>query len=120
MGKLFVFRPSWHADGLRTYQILIDGVLTESINGGQTVRIDLPPGHHDVVAAVDWCRSRPLGVEIAQDEDRHVRVGTLIGWWYFLLIVPVVALLPPYLHPVLFWLRDYPRMPFRRPECLEK
>ena len=102
MGTLFISRPTWNADGIRIYNILIDGAITETISSGQTVRIDLQPGHHDVVAAIDWCRSKPLEVEMDPEGDRHVRVGSFIRWWY-VLIIPVIALTSPHLNPFLSW-----------------
>jgi hypothetical protein len=100
MATLIISRPNWTFDGFRTYLILIDGALSQAISSGQTVRIELPPGHHDVVARVDWCRCKPLGIEMDPDGERYVRIGSVIKWWYFLFI-PLFALASPYLHPVL-------------------
>lgn len=100
MATLVISRPNWTFDGLRTYLILIDGALSRAIGSGQTVRIELPSGHHDVVAKVDWCRSKPLGIDMDSDGERYVRIGSVIKWWYFLFIPPF-ALGSLHLHPVL-------------------
>ena len=56
-----------------------------------------------MVATIDWCRSKSLGVDIDPEGNRHVRVGSLVRWWYFS-IIPVIALISPYLNPILSWL----------------
>jgi hypothetical protein len=86
MGKLILTRSCQHVAGLRLFQIVIDGQRLASISRGQTTVIELPVGHHEVMARMDWCRTNPLGIEVGLQANHHAEVGSIVGWWYWLLI----------------------------------
>ncbi len=85
MGKLILTRSRHLATRLWVFQIVIDGRPTASISAGQTAVIDLPAGHHDVVARVDWWRSRPLRIKVIPRGKNYAEVGSAITPWYWLL-----------------------------------
>jgi hypothetical protein len=56
------------ADRLRAYKIYIDKSFRSTIRAGGSQRIEVEPGHHTVRMRIDYCRSRPLDVEVGQGQ----------------------------------------------------
>ena len=86
MGKLVISRPNW-TDSLSKYRILIDGHRSEYISIGQTLKVELPAGDHEIVARIHWCRSKPLRVKIDSLEACHVQVDSLLPARCYSLII---------------------------------
>jgi hypothetical protein len=75
MAKLIFTRGRQYADLLRSYEILIDGVKQASVRAGENVAIELQPGPHEITAAIDWCRSNPLQLDVQPDGHHVLHVG---------------------------------------------
>ncbi|MER5201244.1 hypothetical protein ACWD3J_47720 [Streptomyces sp. NPDC002755] len=58
-------------DAFRGYAVLIDDTQVGSINRGQTLRFEVPPGTHQVQLKIDWCTSHPLTALV--EEGKTVR-----------------------------------------------
>ena len=91
--RLILSRTKHSSDPLRCYQVLVDGQRSESLLVGETVGIELPAGHHELVARIDWCRSQPLVVEVGPREPCYVEVGSILKWWHYALGMAFYAFL---------------------------
>jgi hypothetical protein len=81
MATLILTRPRQYVDMLRRYTIIVDGHRRATIRRGQTISLDLPPGRHQVVAKIDWCRSNPVEIEVGPEGRHFLEVGSnLTGW----------------------------------------
>ncbi|MFE2582928.1 hypothetical protein [Streptomyces sp. NPDC059378] len=49
-----------YRDALRRYAVLLDDAQVGSIGRGQTLRLEVPSGAHQLQLKIDWCSSRPL------------------------------------------------------------
>ena len=87
MGKLILTRSRDPFPSLSPFQIVIDGRPLASVGRGRTAVIDLPDGHHEVIARCDWCRSNPLEIEVGPQGNNHAEVGSVVVWWYSLLVL---------------------------------
>jgi len=85
MATLSISRPRQYADALRQYRVLIDDAEAAAIRPGQTIDIDVPPGKHRVVAAVDWVRSNPVEFEALPGGYHRLEVGSNVAGWRLLL-----------------------------------
>src|SRR5690349_11367180 len=82
MPTLTVHRPKRFRDVLRAYQICVDGTLAAEIRSGGSVTIEITPGHHEVVAKIDWCSSPPVDVD-SSSRDISLEVGPTVGTLHF-------------------------------------
>ena len=57
---------------LAKYKVLIDGQEVARIGPGERWSFDVPPGVHDVMLRMDWVRSKPLRLELADDEEAEL------------------------------------------------
>lgn len=62
-----------YADGLRSYQVLLDGAAVGRVRRGQTLVLDTEPGTHHVQLTIDWARSQPVQVELQPGQEVHLR-----------------------------------------------
>jgi hypothetical protein len=76
MATLIIRRDRQYADFVRSYEILIDGVREASIRAGEKIAIDIKPGPHEIAAAIDWCRSNPLELNVKPGGHHVLRVGS--------------------------------------------
>ena len=65
---------SWQ-DRVRDYVVLVDGIEQGRIGNGGEVSIEVSPGTHAIQLKVDWCRSRPLEVRLAEGETKSLACG---------------------------------------------
>lgn len=79
MAILTIQRPKTYVDLIRNYQIFVDGARVDEIAAGSALELALPPGHHEVFAKIDWCRSNPLEVELREDRECVLEVGPNVG-----------------------------------------
>ena len=75
MPTLVVTRSRDFADILRSYRIILDGVLVGRVWRGQTIQLEIPRGRHVIAAKIDWCRSDPKVINCDTDEVCYVEVG---------------------------------------------
>jgi len=84
MARLIITRPRQYVDMLRSYRLILDGVPTFTIRRGQSVSIDLGPGSHRLMAAIDWVCSNSVEIDMSSDEDHRLEVGSNVDCWRFL------------------------------------
>jgi hypothetical protein len=59
-------------DRARKYKVLIDGKKVGTIGKGKRVSFDVPRGSHEVMLKIDWARSEPLRVDLAENEEAEL------------------------------------------------
>lgn len=104
MGRLILSRSRHSSDSLRRFHVMLDGQRFASIDIGQSLVFDLPPGHHELLARIDWCRSNPLKIEVCPQRTEYVEVGSKFGLWYCVLFLVIYFLASFFWHGITLWL----------------
>ncbi|MDT0643941.1 hypothetical protein RM553_13975 [Zunongwangia sp. F363] len=100
MAKLVIKRNSEWANKMRSFEIWLDGNFLDKINDREILEFELPSGVHTLQAKIDWCGSRLLELEFAEDEVKMVELtGFVLSKW-LLPVALVNALLLFYLDAV--------------------
>jgi hypothetical protein len=86
MPPVRIRRTKQPADLLRNYRIYIDGVFVGHLGFGAELTVAVAPGHHTVVARIDWCRSNTVGIEVHEGMDCLLEVGSNLRGWRLLLV----------------------------------
>jgi hypothetical protein len=60
---------------LRTFKVLIDGVVVGEIGVGEVKNFRTGAGRHTVAVKIDWCTSRPLSVQKKEHANLPLRCG---------------------------------------------
>ena len=73
--KITFTRPAGlYRDALRSYSLEVDGRALRSIKPGETVSLDVAPGHHTVQARISWTGSPQREVSLMPGEEARFRV----------------------------------------------
>lgn len=56
-------------DILRSYKVVVDDEQVGTIKRGQRLELPVAAGRHVLTLAIDWCRSRPLQLDLAAGES---------------------------------------------------
>src|SRR5262245_45996688 len=75
-GRLTIKRPSQFADRARAYRIFVDGAPAGTGKAGSEISLDLPPGEHEILARIDWCRSNVLKAVVPSNGAIGAEVGS--------------------------------------------
>lgn len=67
-------RAFWQ-DVLRNYTVTVDGQDAGRISNGAELRIPVSPGTHTVQMKIDWCRSKPLAVNVETNRETVLECG---------------------------------------------
>jgi hypothetical protein len=69
MGEIRVHRRSrGYVDRARKYKLMLDGVEVGRLKHGETLAVEAAPGRHRMHLAIDWCRSRFLDIDMAEND----------------------------------------------------
>lgn len=60
---------------LRRLSVLVDGEQVAALRPGQEAAVTIRPGAHTVQAKMDWTRSAPLRVEVADGQSVSIEVA---------------------------------------------
>jgi hypothetical protein len=72
-GTLVVTRERrWIRDAFRAYEVMIGRDKVIRLRNGETTEVSLPEGTYPVQAAIDWCTSPIIPVEITAGETIKV------------------------------------------------
>jgi len=55
-------------DLFRAYAIMVDDAQVAKVKRGQTVRLPISPGRHEVYLRIDWCRSPGIEIDVSAGE----------------------------------------------------
>lgn len=67
-------RTRWQ-DRVRRYRIVVDGATMAKLGPGERETLTVEPGRHRVHAAIDWCRSPFLDIELGPGETAQLEVS---------------------------------------------
>lgn len=87
-GKIELTRTSQYANYLRSIKIYIDNVEVQSIADGETKSFEVDAGQYEIFAKIDWCKTRPLRIDIRKNETTELELGSEITGWK-MLFVPI-------------------------------
>lgn len=75
MSKITFYRPAYPRDMFRGYKIFLNGKKISHIWMGKNIELDVPSGHYEITATIDWCSSIPLAIDIAPEENLSIVVA---------------------------------------------
>jgi hypothetical protein len=84
-------RDSGYADLFRAYRIILDGKSVARIQNGQELKLQVPPGKHQIYLKLDWCRSNVLEFELGE-RDITFDCGSSLRDWRILLSLLYAAI----------------------------
>ena len=84
MPTLTVHRDRGWTDRFRRYRILVDGAEVGRLRQGERLAVEVAPGPHEVEARIDWCGSRVLEFECADEAPVEVVVRSAVRGWRLL------------------------------------
>lgn len=89
MAKISIIRPYEWSNQQKNTQIYIDGERVGNVGIGQTAQFDVTPGKHTVVLKQKWLSggSKPLEVDLSQNEEITIKMRTYKYNWLVLLIL---------------------------------
>src|SRR5437016_221349 len=94
--RTLIARPWQFGNLWRDFKVLMDGVPVARLANGRSVMIPMSPGKHEIVATIDWCRSRPLRIMVRDGSEPCLRVRCTVPWWAILfpLLIFVYGFVP--------------------------
>jgi hypothetical protein len=87
MGTLVISRTREYANSFRRCSILVDGSHAAYVRDSETtfIPVEVEDGNHEVLAEIDWCRSKPIRVNVEPGFTIHLRTGCYARGWRVLL-----------------------------------
>jgi hypothetical protein len=95
VANLIVKRRRHWTEGYDKYRIAIDGHHVASISPGETARIEVGPGHHEVAATGGWVSSRSVGIEGEPEATHQLIVAQNPKFNPTWIIATLLIVLPP-------------------------
>lgn len=68
-GRIVIHRNPGRRDRLRSYAIILDGVVAGKIREGETQDLQVSPGAHRLRLKCDWARSQEVALTLADGES---------------------------------------------------
>jgi hypothetical protein len=62
-------RAGGSVDRARNYKVLVDGEKVGAIGKGKRMSFDVPRGSHEVMLKIDWARSEPIRLDLAENQE---------------------------------------------------
>ncbi len=87
MSRIVITRKKEWNNRLREIGVYVDGKKLGTISNGETKTFDVPPGTHQLMAKIDWCRSKELPFLVSENEKKYFRLS---GFKYSGIITPLV------------------------------
>lgn len=81
-----VTRTRQWANKARGVKLFLNGEAVGKIRDGKSQTFRVKPGLHSLEAKVDWCRTQPLQLRIADGGSALVEVGCNAMGWKLLLV----------------------------------
>jgi hypothetical protein len=81
-GGLEIFRPKrGSVDLFRAYHVIVNGDDMGEVKRGQSLRLAITPGRHEVHLVIDWCRSPSINMEISLGETVNLVCWPKFQFW---------------------------------------
>lgn len=66
-------------DIFRSYSVIVDDAQVAKVKRGQTLRLPVSPGRHEVYLRIDWCRSPSVDISASPGEIINLRCAPAGG-----------------------------------------
>jgi hypothetical protein len=66
-------------DIFRRYAVIVDDAQVAKVKRGQTLRLPVSPGRHEVYLRIDWCRSPSVDISASPGEIINLRCAPAGG-----------------------------------------
>lgn len=78
MSKITLFRTSQYVNGMREYDIYLDGEKINAISNGETKTIEVSDGNHEIYLKIDWCKSKKLNINLDEGQELKLKCGSKV------------------------------------------
>jgi hypothetical protein len=81
-------QPEW-VGIFRRYAVILDGVRVARLGRAGSCTLNVPPGRHQLMVAIDWIKSGPLDLDVSAGQEIRATCGargnalTLLFWSTF-------------------------------------
>ena len=83
--RVIINRLKSLSDSLREYIMVLDGAEIGRIRVGESFKMPISPGEHQIFLKIDWCRSNLLNFTAEEGIQVELECGSsLTGWRIFL------------------------------------
>lgn len=92
--QLMVRRTTYYPDRLRSYKVMLDGIIVGSVHAGKSIAIPIAPGTHSLVVQIDWCSSEAINFDVQPHEHIVFECGNsharwrMIGAFFYMIFQP--------------------------------
>ncbi len=76
MATLIFKRTKEYQNALRKIMICIDGEETGEIGNGETKSFEISPGKHNVIAKIDWCKSKEFKLDSLDNSTKTILISS--------------------------------------------
>ena len=76
MSQITIVRPWSYFGCMRALKINIDGKNLGKVGSRKTEGFVVSPGSHKVRVSMDWCKSKPFPVEVAENATVNLKIKT--------------------------------------------
>lgn len=76
MAKLIIERTSQYANKLRSIHIYLNKQKITALKDGEAKEIVVEKGIHEIFAKIDWCKTKPLTLNLNADEVKRLQLGS--------------------------------------------
>jgi hypothetical protein len=88
--RIVIHRTSQYANKVRSIGIYINGQKAGTIDDGEVKEFAVSPGSSEIRAKIDWCRTRPLTLDIREGQSIDLELGSPLKGMNVLLAIVYV------------------------------
>jgi len=74
--RIVIHRTSQYANKVRSIGIYINGQKAGTIEDGEVKEFFVSPGSSEIRAKIDWCRTRPLTLNLQEGQTVELELGS--------------------------------------------
>jgi hypothetical protein len=78
-------RVKQYANKARAIGIYINNKKVDTIRDGETKSFELNADENEIYVKIDWCKTKPLKIENAENETIKLELGSNLSGWRLLL-----------------------------------
>lgn len=86
-GKIEITRTQQYANSLRRIKIYIDDKEEYLISDGESKLFELEVGIHEIYVKIDWCKTKPIKIEIKKNETLEFTLGSNVSGWKLIFLI---------------------------------
>ena len=84
MPKIIIKRNSEWANKYRSFDLYLNGKKISEIKDKELLTFEIPEGKYILEAKIDWCGSKPVNLELAEDDLKRIEISGFVLSKYFL------------------------------------